>query len=115
MSSRSDPLLPGRARSIARGSRRRWAQYILLFSTAALIVNALIGDRGLTALLKARREYADLRAAVDAARRENSALREEVRRLRLDPATIEEAARRELGLARKDELVFIIKDVAPRR
>jgi cell division protein FtsB len=92
-------------------ARRRWIQYALLFCTAALIVNALIGERGLTALLKARREHAAMDAALDAIRRENRVLRDEVQRLSSDPSAIEEAARRDLGFARDDELLFIVKDV----
>ena len=42
---------------------------------------------------------------------ENARLREEVRRLTEDPAAIEEVARRELGLIRPGEKLFIIKDV----
>jgi cell division protein FtsB len=44
---------------------------------------------------------------------ENARLREEARRLREDPDAIEEIARRELGLIRRGEKVFIIKDAAP--
>ena len=43
-----------------------------------------------------------------------SQLREEARLLREDPATIEEIARRELGLIRPGEKLFILKDVEPR-
>jgi cell division protein FtsB len=92
-------------------ARRRWVQYALLFCTAALIVNALIGERGFTALLKVRREHAHIGLALDAIRRENRMLRDEVQRLSSDPSAIEEAARRDLGFARDDELLFIVKDV----
>jgi cell division protein FtsB len=104
----------GRPRSSARTAKRRWLQYLLLFSTVALVVNALIGDRGLTALVKVKRDYAQLRWSLERSRHENAALREEVKRLSSDPKTIEEVARRELGLARKDELLFIVKDVPSR-
>jgi cell division protein FtsB len=100
-----------RSRAIGRDARRRWIQYALLFCTAVLIVNALIGDRGLTALMRARHDYATLRSSLEAIRRENASLRNEVRRLASDPKAIEDAARRDLGLARKDELLFIVKDV----
>jgi cell division protein FtsB len=89
-------------------------QYALLFSTAALIVNALIGDRGWTALVKARREYAQLGRALGELRRENARLQDEVGRLRTDSRTIEEAARRDLGFARKDEYLFIVRDARPK-
>jgi cell division protein FtsB len=46
-------------------------------------------------------------------REENARLRDEARRLREDPRTIEEIARRELGLIKPGEKLFIIKDVTP--
>ena len=42
---------------------------------------------------------------------ENDALREQARRLREDPTFIEEVARREFGLIREGERVFIIRPV----
>jgi cell division protein FtsB len=78
-----------------------------------IVVNGLVGDRGLLAMLRARHE-GDVRAATIARlRAENARLREEVQRLRSDPNTLEEVARRELGLIRPGEKVFIIKDVPP--
>ncbi|MGE3843979.1 MAG: septum formation initiator family protein [Vicinamibacterales bacterium] len=93
-----------------RLSRRRLAQYALLFVAAALVVNALIGDRGLTALLKAKREHAQLHQSLIRVRQENARIGDEVRRLGSDPKAIELAARENLGLARKDELLFIVRD-----
>ena len=52
-----------------------------------------------------------LAAAIARQRAENARLREEARRLREDPRAIEEIARRELGLIKPGEKVFIIKDV----
>ena len=43
---------------------------------------------------------------------QNARLSEEARRLKDDPAAIEEIARRDLGLIRKGEKVFIVKDLA---
>jgi cell division protein FtsB len=48
---------------------------------------------------------------LDRLKRENAALREQVRRLRSDPATIESAARTELGLVRPGEILVTIKDL----
>ena len=79
-----------------------------------IVVNGLVGDRGLLAMLRARHEGDVLAATIARQRSENARLREEARRLRSDPNTIEEVARRELGLIRPGEKVFIIKDVPPR-
>ena len=89
---------------------------ILLFVfTAAAAADALVGDRGLVAMFRARREHEQLEAAIARQRVENARLREEVRRLLHDPATIEEVARRELGLIRPGETVFIVKELTPEK
>ena len=86
---------------------------LLLFVASVIAIDGLVGDRGLLAMMRARREYDTAAAAVAGQRAENARLREEARRLREDPAAIEEIARRELGLIRPGEKVFIIKDVQP--
>jgi cell division protein FtsB len=93
--------------------RRRALQYVLLFVGCMLVVDALVGEKGLLAMMKARQEYQALEQSLHSARAENARLREEARRLREDPAAIEEIARRELGLIRPGEKLFIVKDVRP--
>ena len=56
-------------------------------------------------------EHRPLAASIARQRAENARLREQARRLRDDPAAVEEIARRELGLIRPGEKVFIIKDL----
>ena len=85
--------------------------WILLFVASVIVVDGLVGDRGLLAMLRARREGGELAATIARLRAENARLREDARRLREDPAAIEEIARRELGLIKPGEKVFIIKDV----
>jgi len=77
------------------------------------VVDALVGDRGLVAMLRARHEYDELSGALAKQRAENAKLRETARRLKDDPSAIEEIARRELGLIKPGERVFIVKDVPP--
>lgn len=98
------------AASLPRGARRitRW---LLLFLACALLLNSLVGDNGFLAMRQARRQYDRLQATVEAERAENARLREEARLLRQDPATIEDVARRELGLIAPGERLFILKDV----
>ncbi len=83
----------------------------LLFIASVIVVDSLVGDRGLLAMLRARQEYDALSASIARQRAENARLREMARRLREDPAAIEEIARRELGLIKPGERVFILKDV----
>jgi len=88
---------------------------LLIFVGLVIVVDGLVGDRGLVAMLRARQDYDNMYATIARQRAENARLRDEVRRLREDPATIEEIARRELGLIKPGERVFIIKDVAPEK
>jgi len=86
-------------------------RYLVVAVGCILIIDALVGDRGFLAMLKARQQYRTLDAALARARDENAQLREQARELRENPQAIEEIARRELGLIRPGEKLFIIKDV----
>ncbi len=88
-------------------------QLLIVLVAAVIIVDGLVGDRGLLAMLRARHEYDTLAASVSRQRMENARLRDTARRLREDPTAIEEIARRELGLIKPGERVFIVKDVPP--
>jgi cell division protein FtsB len=90
-------------------------QILLVFVACVILVDALVGDRGLLASIRARREYDELAATIARERTENAQLREEARRLKEDPSAIEEIARRELGLIKPGEKVFIVKDVTPEK
>ena len=81
-------------------------------SPLVIIIDAIAGEKGLLALLQARREYSALERSLERARAENAELREMARRLREDPSAIEEQARRELGLIKPGEMLFIVKDVS---
>jgi cell division protein FtsB len=88
-------------------------QLVLVCVAIVVLVDALVGERGLLAMLRARHAHDELAAVIARQRAENARLRDEARQLREDPATIEEIARRELGLIHPGEKVFIIKDVEP--
>ena len=83
------------------------------FVVCVLVVDALVGDQGLVATIRARKHYDQLATDLARLQSENAGLREEARRLREDPAAIEEIARRELGLMGQQETLFIIKDINP--
>jgi cell division protein FtsB len=93
---------------------RRLLRYVLVFVTVVVVIDAIVGEKGLLALLQARREYRAVEIALDRARAENDQLREEARRLREDPSAIEELARRQLGLIKPGEKLFIIRDAPPK-
>jgi cell division protein FtsB len=90
--------------------RSRALNYVLLFVTVVLVVDALVGDKGLLDTLRARRQHGALAAALAQKRHENLRLREDIRRLKEDPGAIESLAREELGLMREGEILFIVRD-----
>ena len=92
---------------------RRAVQYLLLGVGLVLVVDALVGDKGLIEMMKKRDEYRALEQTLSRTRSENARLREVARRLREDPAAVEEIARRELGMIKPGEKLFIIRDVPP--
>lgn len=96
------PRQPGRGRRALRA--------VLLAGAALLLVESLIGDRGLTAMLEARRQHQALQQSLDELRARNATLRHQARQLRENPEAIEEAARRDLNFTAPGEKVFIIKD-----
>ena len=97
------------------GTRRgnRVVRYGLMVLTAVVMIDAIAGEKGLLALVRARHELRALENTVQAARVENQRLIEQARRYREDPATIEELARRDLGLIKPGEKLFIIRDLPP--
>jgi cell division protein FtsB len=98
-----------RATMAKRG--RRLVRYGLVFITIVLVIDAIVGEKGLLALLEARRTFGMIEQSLQRARRDNADLREEARRLREDPTAIEDLARRELGLIKPGEKLFILRDV----
>lgn len=93
-------------------ARRRWRLIALAvgFVTIVVLVEGIVGDRGLLQLLRTRRQVRAVEAGVARARQENARLQREARRLREDPTRIEEVARAELGLIRPGEIMVIVKD-----
>ena len=94
-----------------RQRRGRIVRYLIIAVGCVLIIDALVGDRGLLAMVKARQQYRSLETSLVRSREDNAQLREQARQLREDPQAVEDIARRELGLIRPGEKLFIIKDV----
>ena len=101
---------PNREQTAQRRGRRLLTG-LFLFVVCVLVVDALVGDQGFMATMRARKQYDELAAHLSRLRLENASLRDEARRLREDPAAIEEIARRDLGLMKAGEQLFIIKDL----
>ena len=95
--------------------RTRLLRYALALITIVLVVDALVGDKGLLDMMRARRQYRRLADEISQKRAENARLRDEIRRLLDDPAHIEAVAREDLGLMRDGEVLFIVRDAKPVR
>jgi cell division protein FtsB len=101
------PKLPARRRE------QVWIGRALCFAACVLAANALIGERGLSETLRARRAFREAVADLSRLQYENATLSDDVRRLRHDARTIEGVARAELGLIKPGEILVVIKPVTP--
>jgi len=110
---RTSKAEPVSASGAPRRRRRRAIQYVVVLIGCVIIVDALVGEKGLLAMRKARQQYHALESALAAAKADNARMRDDIRRLKEDPAAIEDLARRELGLIKPGEKLFILKDVPP--
>src|SRR5262245_36456905 len=96
-----------------RRPERLWVGRMLCFGGCVLAVNALIGERGLSETLRARREFSEAVAELSRLQYENAALAEAIAQLKHDPRTIEGVARAELGLIRPGEILVVVKHQEP--
>lgn len=104
---------PGSETAAPKQRGRRVVQYALLFLGCLLFLDALVGEKGFVENLKARQQYQALERSLARLKSENERLEKDVELLRKDPQTIEELARRELGLIKPGEKLFIVKDAEP--
>jgi cell division protein FtsB len=93
--------------------RGRALQYLLVFVGCVLIVDAVVGDKGVMQMLKQRQNAERLRQELAATRQHNAQLLDQINRINTDPAALEELARRNLGLIKPGEKLFIIRDAPP--
>ncbi len=109
------PRLPPLPTRLSAERVRRAIRAALLGLALLVVVDAVVGEDGLLALVEARRTDAALRRALDEARATNEELRVRVRKLREQRSTIETVARQDLGLVKPGETLFIIKNAPGRR
>ncbi len=93
--------------------RRRTVPFFLVLVTVVLLGNAIVGDRGLTALIRANDESVAISTIITMLRAENDELREDIRELRESTRGIEALARGELGLITPGETMFIVDTTPP--
>jgi cell division protein FtsB len=92
------------------GSRRKAWVLGTIIALIALAVGGVFGDRGVLNLVEKRRQVDALRVEIEELRADNARLAVEVADLRTSPRAIERLAREELGLARPDETLFLIRE-----
>ncbi len=91
------------------GARRRAWVLGTAIALIGLAVGAVFGDRGLLNLVQKRQQVDELQQEIETLRGENARLAGEVAALRSSPRAIERVAREQLGLARPDETVFLLR------
>lgn len=96
-------------------ARRRAFALGTIIALIALVVGSVFGDRGLLSMLEKRRRVEALRAEIVSLRDDNARLAGDVVALRSDARAIERLAREQLGLARPDETVFLLRELSPTR
>src|SRR5262249_15025534 len=91
--------------------RRKIAGYVLAGLSFVLIVNALVGENGYLASVRAARDRSELESELQKVNDENQRMADEIHRLRTDPQELEDAARG-LHMTKPGEKVIILKDPA---
>ena len=92
---------------------RRLFRAGLVVVTIVVLVDAIVGEKGMVALMRAHDVEAAARLDLETVRLDNQRAIEQARRYREDPATLEELARRDLGFIKPGEKLFIIRDLPP--
>jgi cell division protein FtsB len=82
----------------------------LLVFAIVFVLLRILEEQGLPRYRKLRTELEQTRAQSARLRREVVALEEHVARLRQDPAALERIARDEIGMLRRDEIVYQFED-----
>jgi cell division protein FtsB len=91
-----------RLREFARANARA----IFLMGFVLLLLQDVFGTHGVLAMRRSQKEAAQIRQEIKQLNDENKQLDQRVKDLKSDPQTIEEMARKDMGLARPGEVIF---------
>lgn len=101
----------------ASGRLSRVSGWLLRLALALAIAFGLgylplqfFGEKGLTQYRRLKKELAEIKTRNDRLAGEIYQMRLEVRRLRDDDVALEKAARDDLGMVRRGELIFVLKE-----
>jgi cell division protein FtsB len=102
----------GAEMSLASVMRRKGGSILLIGFILVVWYFALFGERGVIKIIRLKRERDRIISDVSRMQEENKRLQEEIRRLRKDSRYLESVARRDLGLIKENEILFIFEDEA---
>jgi cell division protein FtsB len=89
---------------------KKMLPYLGLFFVILLILWIVFApNRGILALYESQKEIGRLQAENKRLEEENMALQEEISRLQDDPDYLEEKARKEYGMLKENEVLYIFK------
>jgi cell division protein FtsB len=109
--SAATPRLTAASLAERQGIVRRLVRPALVLITVVLVADALIGDKGLLEHRRQAKRREQIEQELTQRQRENQELRVRARRLREEhPATVEDLARRKLGMVKPGELLFVVRD-----
>jgi cell division protein FtsB len=81
----------------------------LFFALLALLWIFFAPNRGILDLFRAKEKLEQLQAENKKLEEENKVLQEEIDRLQNDPSYLEEKARKEYGMLKENEMLYIFK------
>lgn len=105
-----DPREVGAEMSLASVMRRKGVPILLIGFILVVWYFSLFGEKGVIKIIQLKRERDRIISDVSCMQEENKRLQEEIRRLREDSRYLESVARRDLGLIKENEILFIFED-----
>lgn len=79
---------------------------LLVFIILITTYFTIFGERGILQLRKLEQETKTIKASAEKIKEENERLKKEIKLLKNDKQYIEKVARKELGLVKKDEIIY---------
>lgn len=92
--------------SLSSGQQKKLVQVLIFLTVLFLLAIILTPGKGLLFLRNQKVQIVSLNAEKQKLLQKNIALREEIKRIKTDVVFLEEVAREQHGLLKKDEIVF---------